>query len=265
MNAVVKDDVLPNTQVLAVQQNVQFAATSISEIIDAKGIESISGDVLRYADIAAQAAEQADRAVISSQETMNAGADLVKLISQTIKKCDEDRKARTGKIDAFKRFVDGLFNASATKLDAAKSKINGKMNIWAAEQDRIKRELAREEARKQEEQALAMAATQQAIGDDKGADKILDDASRIVRKTEESAKVTATGSLGATSSKRTTISGVVNDYKAFVEALIAEGADLTQYIEFRKSAVNARAKVAHEAGATVPGLHIQKDESWVTR
>jgi hypothetical protein len=264
MNAVVKS-VNPVDQV---GEAVLFAATPVIGLIGQDAIANISFRAVRVASLADQAMQQAERAEIKDQDSFNSGADLTKIIGTTLKESEADRKTFTAPLDEFKKYVTGLFQNSNAKLEKAKSTITMKMNRWAAEEQRKKQEAARAAAKEAEDRALAMAAAQASIGDDKGADQILDKASTVITKAAAEAKVTATGNFGAAAAARTTISGDVENPSAFLNWLLQPEhnlQDILAVVDFKKSGLNAIAKKAKAAGTTVPGLTIKVSEDWIVR
>jgi hypothetical protein len=177
----------------------------------------MAAEIVRFVTESNKALEQAERAVVNSQESAGKAADLLKAITSTLGTQDAARKVHTAPLDAFKAKVMKFYGLAQTNLELAKSILKDKASVYArAEQARLEREAAN--ARKAaEEEATRMAEAQAALGDQEGADQILEEAAAH---TTEVAKFAAIGGYGGSLGLRSNTKGSVTDNRAFLKFLV---------------------------------------------
>lgn len=230
----------------------------------------IAEEVLQYNDFGNQALVQVERAEIKDDPSFGLGGDLMKAINSNLKTLEERRKKHTGVIDALKTAVMGLYSPGKTKLERAKEILQGKLNTWArAEEARLRIEAA-ERQRQIEARALSLAEVQQAMGDNAGADQVMEDAAKLSERTADDAKVVGRGVYGSTSSQQKRWVGKVTNPLEFVFAIAnndingGQGDQLTvlDLVEFKQSGLNKLAKLAVERGVkpgAIRGFSFEQD------
>lgn len=227
----------------------------------------IGAEVARLSVDGQNALEQAERAVIKDDATLGKATDLLKAITAAISKQDAARKAHTKPLDEFKSKISTMFGAGLEKLEKAKSILKDKAGTYAvAEQRRRDAEaaIAAEALRKEAEK---LAAAQAALGDDAGADQILEEAAEVK---VAAPKVAGAGKFGGTGGLRKTTSGAVTNNRDFLEQIVmGESPAFDKFIadlRFPQSALNELAE-AVVAGSVppIPGFEAKQSESFVAR
>jgi hypothetical protein len=176
----------------------------------------IAAEIVRFVIESNKALDQAERAVIKDNDTAGRAADLLKAIGSTISSQEAARKQHTAPLDAFKAKIMKFYGLATGNLEQAKEILKEKAGAFArAERDRLQAE-ADQRQRLAEEEAARLAAAQAALGDQEGADQILEEAA--ARPTEV-VKVSATGVYGASLGLRTTKKGSVNNNRLFIKFL----------------------------------------------
>lgn len=228
-----------------------------------RAAERVAEESVRFASLGANAKDQAERAVINTEETFGLAGDLVKSINANLKTIETTRKSITSPLDALKKQITGLFEIGDNALSEAKKILQTKQNVWLQAEDKRKREEARAAAQAAEEQALKLAQAQAALGDSKGADVVIEDAAKAVAKIEQSAKVSVQGSYGTTSSGTRVVTGSVTNATELLEkvlsapdALLWAGLRIEDLVEFKQSGLNKLAKAIADRNLHIPGLSI---------
>lgn len=239
MNAVVQYEE-PSEAALQAKDAVE------KSIIAATGAEvmnplKLAQDAIRFNTFGQQAVVQAEKAVIDSDEKLGLAGDLMKAINGQIKSSDETRKGYTTGIDTLKSYIMRLFDPAAKKFDAAKKTLQGKMDIYAADKRQREAVAAAAQRKAIEDQALALASAQQAMGDSAGADKVMEQAADHAAKVET--KSVTRGAFGASVSDRGRWIGKVTSPSHFLAWLIIYQPDkLLEFLEFKTGELNKLAK-----------------------
>lgn len=219
-----------------------------------------------YACEADKAEAAAARLVVTDQDSYNSATDLAASAKKVSTELETTRKSYTSVLDAAKTKLMGLFNAPKGRLDAVVAGTNVKMGTWArAEQARRQRE-ADEQRRATEAEAKRLADAAAAMGDKEGAKQIVAEAAAIKI---EPAKVTGTGTYGASTVAQKRPVGEVFDKLAFLRWLVSnpqplEAVLVFDSIDIGKAGLNALAKDALEsstARGSIPGFRFSYNES----
>lgn len=237
---------------------------NIGEIAQALGhvpsvnTAAIAAEIVRFAQDGAKALDQAERAVIETQEAAGKAADLLKAIRATLNSQDAARKRYTGPLDDFKAKLMRLYAVGAGNLEAASDLLKQKAKVFLVrEQDALRVE-ANAARLRQEEEALRLAAAQAALGDAAGAEQILAEAS--TRETEV-VKATSTGAYGATLGGRVTKRGSVTDNTLFLQDVVSSThpacVKFIADLRFPQSALNDLARAVLETKASDVPLKIE--------
>lgn len=189
----------------------------------------LASEIVRFVVESNKALDQAERAVVNSQESAGKAADLLRAITTAISSQDAARKIHTTPLDNLKAKIMKFYGLAQTNLELAKSILKDKANVYArAEQERLEREAAA--ARKAaEEEAARLAAAQAALGDEAGAEQILEEAAA---RPAEVVRMAATGAYGASMGLRKTIKGSVTDNRAFLKFLVGFAESEPAYAKF---------------------------------
>lgn len=217
------------------------------------------------------ALEQAEVAEITTEDSFGLAGDLVKAINAKLNDADKARKAITSPMDDAKSAVMKLFKVGIDKLESAKKKLQDKQTTWGrAERSRLDA-IAKAEQESATQRALDLAAAQQSMGDNEGADQVLAEAAETIQDMGE-VKVTARGMYGSSSGMRGRWVGEVTSPRAFLSWLLTQGYDPLTILDFKKSGLNAIAKEFGEKTATIQntlatshGFKVSYDESTVSR
>ena len=161
------------------------------------------------------ALQQAEAAVIEDEENFGLAGDLVKAITGKINDADARRKAVTKPMDDAKDAVMKLFKVGVDKLTAAKKLLGEKQTAWGRKERERKDALARAEQEAATQRALDLAAAQQSMGDNAGADQVLAEAAETIQDMGDT-KVSARGMYGSTSGMRGRWVGSVESPRAFL-------------------------------------------------
>ena len=261
MNAVVQQD----SKLPIIAMAVRSAVSAILEIDDGRSNE-IAAQVLSYSDKADHALSQAQRATIDSEESFGKGGDLIKAINGQVKSLNADRMTLTKPMDEAKSALTNLFKVGLERFEQAKTLLNDKCTTFAKAERARKEAQAREDQRLAEEKALQAADAQVAMGDQAGADQVLDEAAKVIDKLGDT-KVVGRGSYGATIGLRGRWVGRVEDPRAFLAYLsaVTSAHDVAEYVEFRQARLNKLAQAVGTGDLPVPGFKADWDESTSSR
>lgn len=210
------------------------------------------------------ALEQAEAAVIDTEENFGLAGDLVKAINAKLGDADKARKAITRPMDAAKQSIAQLFSVGIDKLEKAKATLQVKQTVWGkAERARLDA-IARQEQEAATQRALDLAAAQQSMGDNAGADQVMTEAAETIEKMGD-VKIAARGMYGSSSGMRGRWVANVDTPRAFLNWLIQQPYDLSTIVEFKQAGLNSIAKEFGERRETVPGMKADYVESTVSR
>jgi hypothetical protein len=248
------------------QEALNGVEWKIEESVGARAIVpfDLVKDAFKFNEFGKQALVQVEKAVLDTPDKFGLGGDLMRAITQNLRACEEARKSRTDKVNSLVDYITSLFKPGKTKLESAKAGLQKKLNEYERK-EREKREAEAAEKKKvAEEAALALASTQQAMGDTDGAHQVLDQATKTIDKIDQGTKVVGHGAYGSTSSVRGRWVGSVKDPAAFVIELAKVAPDkILDYLEFKQSALNKLAKKQGEDKDAKPiaGFEYSRDEN----
>ncbi len=207
--------------------------------------------------------EQADRAVIESQEDFDRSVDHIKICQAQHTSAEEARKNLTAPLNQHVKWINAQFKPITDQLAKAKQLMKDKAAVWkVAEDQRIKEE--EERARKEaEDQALKDAQEAADAGDDEKAEAIMTSAADTpeAKQTAPTGRGTFTGASGGI---RKTWSGEVVDVK-LVCAAIADGVLPEEMIkQFSQLELNKYAKGVN-VESTTNGIKITERKDMAVR
>lgn len=267
MNAVVNPS---SGELVEYTPEEQTAAVAIESQIEASTGKKVliplvvAQEAFKYNNFGKQAIAQVDKAVLDSPEKFGLAGDLMKAINQNIKAAGEARKSRTDKVNTLVSYITTLFRPGIEKLEKAKADLQKKLNAYHDAEEKKRIEQADKDKKAAEETALALAATQQAMGDNKGADQVMDQAAKAVEKIASNTQVRGHGAYGSTSSAQKRWVGKVDEPALFLAALISiDPSKILDYVDFRQSALNALAKRLGESEAkkSINGFTYEQDKN----
>ena len=223
----------------------------------------IATEVVKYRTEADKALAVAGRAVITTADDAGNAADVLRAITASLRRLEEDRKAKTQPLDKQKSEITALYDIAKEVYGKAKKVLDEKVTTWRRAEE--KRLTAEAEERRKERQAEAerLAAAQAALGDDDGADQILEEAAALPIEPE---RVSAIGTYGGSLSTRARNVGKITDRAAFLRVLAGSTdptlIEIREKIEFPQALLNKLAKAVAEGDAISPvGFLADKDES----
>lgn len=195
------------------------------------------------------------RAVIDSNEAMEKGADLAKMLKSLAKKIEEIRVTKVKPLNDEVKIINEEHKSIIDPLTMAAKAVEGKMLTFQREQERIAREEA-EARRLQQEQERLAAIEAAAIIDENG-----DSPEIIVPEVQE---VTAIAVPQLTRSLRGSVAGIRKTWTYEVTDIVALAnarPDLVQEISAR---INAEIK-GEDGNRNIPGLKIYQQETMSVR
>ena len=235
--------------------------------INLEGIKSVSVDLTPHGEKAANMLAQAQRAEITDEETYAKGGDLIHIAATNVKKIEKMRKALADPLFAMKKFVDGQFKTVKDEFGKVRSEIEPKMLKWKRAEDEKLRVLARAEAKRIEDEALANAALEV---EEEHQDEVMEAAAEATEKMVEKAQVQQTyGDYGSSTGTAKKYSTVVNHHLDFVRALVkhiddgnARNIDLQDIVDLRKAGLNKLAKdMRAQKVKSMPGAEFLEEET----
>jgi len=199
---------------------------------------------------AADLEEQATRAVINSEESLNAAADFMRLCTAALKRANEKRISQVKPLNDHVTWINSQWKTMVVgRIEAAKEMVEGRATKYAKEQQAI-RQAEQDDIRRQfEAQALADAAAAEEAGRNQEAEQIVEAAAATP--IQAPAKVMASGSFtGATASLRARWEGSVDDDNINLVCLAIANGDLpASIIQFKKAELNKVATTVGKAGS----------------
>lgn len=226
-------------------------------------VAAVQAEIATISENAENLLQQADRAVIDSEETLAAGGDLVKIARANSTKAEDLRKKIVNPANNFVRTVNAAFKQPKLLLDQAKSKLEKKMTAHMRAAEEEARRQAEEEKSIAEERALAAAEASAKAGDDVGAEVILDTVAEAVEDIKPE-RQRVHGNFGSTTSTRRVIFGKVLDTSKFLAWVAAETergrlpVPLSALIEIKPGALNNIARQLDERKTpdAIPGFSV---------
>ncbi len=221
---------------------------------------AVAAEIVKYNDESLRAEGNALRAEITNEETFGNGAEVIKSITVQLKQLDETRLTHTRPYDTAKEAVITMFGVAKKRLEDAKKTLSTKMTVWQqAEIARRQKEAADERARLAQE-AQERADAQAALGDEEGAEQILEEAASTP---VAPVKVSTVGIYGARAGTRKTKVGTVRNLDSFLNALSKRREpaikDFAASIEFSKAALNRlAAQVLNGDIPAIPGFDAEE-------
>lgn len=198
--------------------------------------------------------EQANRAVVNTNDLYARGGDLVSAIRGQEQKSEELRKSVTGPIGKLVNLINAGFKPGKEIRGAARTIIETKMLVWTRGEEARLRKEAEEAARKLEEEALERAAI---AGDEQSADEVLDaaaDAAEVRR--EDTSLGIQRGEYGSSTSTKKVPVAEITDITLFLRSVDRWRSTVHpgSIIDFKKSGLNALAKAMIDNGLEIPGV-----------
>lgn len=232
----------------------------------AERLETVTVDLVKYGEAAANLLDQAKRAEITDEESYAKGGDLISIARGQNKKVEDLRKELGAPFHAMWKFINGTFGITTGQFDAVKKEIEPKMLKWKRAEDKRLADIAREEAKKLEDEALARAALEKT---EEGQDEVMEAAAEAAEvMVEKSGVALARGNYGSSTGTKKTYNTNVISYLDFLRALVKHiddgnkrNIDLGSIVELRKSGLNALAKDMYAAGVKkMPGAEFVESE-----
>lgn len=250
----------PGAAAPALTPDMSAIAGAIQKLPPLMQPQVVAAEVTQFAVAGVTALDQAKRAVIKTEADAGAAADMLRAIGKAATAQEAARKAKTAPADNYKQKLMDLYAVGKDTLAEAKKIFSDKLLAYQNEQAAIQRaEIAAREKLAQEE-AARLAAAQAALGDDEGAEQILEEAAALPA---EQVKVTVSGTF-STAGQRVRRVGTVTDTLAFLEALVAnpleEGyGDIINSIEIGPARLNALAAlVLDKTIQSIPGFNAEE-------
>lgn len=227
----------------------------------------LQGDLEPF-DVALENVEgQAERAEISSQDSYQAGSDLMSAIAGQVKLLEELRVAAKKPADDYGKLVQKLIVPLQERFQAARGTLNTKMLRWRNAEEARQRAAQEVIRKQQEEEARRLADAAREQGNEKAAEKIEEMAAAAP--TAPAPRIGHANVYGRTQAKRVYWNGAAQDPMAILRAVV-EGKLPIHIVEFSKSGMNEQAKKhieslpeAERVEQVFLGIKITKDEKLV--
>lgn len=226
--------------------------------------ERISGQVVvkvtEYLDAANQLLEQAQRAVVDSDQTLGRAGDLDKVIRGQLTSAEGDRKKITAPVRDWVSQINALFKRPETTFSEARSVIGQKATRYQKERERAAREEAERQRKIAEEEALRAAEIAQSVGDDQTASDIMDIGAEAAQRIEKNARPELVrGDYGSSVGSRRQVTGEVSDIAQFLTAVASGAVNWQEVLMFKQAGLNALARDVVDNGRVVPGFVANAD------
>lgn len=208
--------------------------------------------------------EQAERAVIDSQDTFDMSVDFIKICGQQVNSAEEMRTAIVKPLNDHVKWINDQFKPIKTRIEEARGIMQRKALTWKQAEDKRVRDEAEAERKRQEDLALEQAAEAEAAGDEKLAEAIVDVAVATPKPPvtrAPSGRGSLTGASGGISARW---KGTVVDVKAVCTAIANGDLPNTVIKEFSKQQLNIIAK-AHGKTEVKFGISIEEEQSLSVR
>lgn len=238
---------------------------NIGEIAQALGhvpavnTSGIAAEIVRFAQDGAKALDQAERAVIDTQEAAGKAADLLKAIRSALNTQDAARKKYTAPMDEFKAKMLRLYAIGAGNLEEASNLLKKKAKVFIEKEQAARQAEANAARLQQEEEALRLATVHVSMGDAAGAEQILAEAAALVTGV---VKATATGAYGATLGGRVSRRGTVLDNAAFLLDVVSSTdpicAAFISGLRFPQSSLNELARAILDGAKPLAGFKAEE-------
>lgn len=159
--------------------------------------------------------EAARNAVIENEGHLSTGIDLLKSIKERVNAIETERKTWVNPLNEQVKRINAKFKTLSEPLEDARIGLNRKVLDCQRKIEDEKRKVAEEDRQRREAELLKAAEEKEALGNTEGAEKLLDYATKVVAKVEETGRG---GFTGAKSTVRKTWTYEVTDIKALANA-----------------------------------------------
>jgi len=179
--------------------------------------------------------EQVGRVIITDDDILATAGDLAKVINTQIKKSDEARLALTKPLKDHCKWIEAQFKETVIPMNEAKASLKIKMDKYVSVRHAEQEKAAAEARQLAEKEALESAEAAEKSGDTDTAEAIVEAAADLPTSVPKTA--IARGDLGASTSTKTTWHGQIDDFNAFLQAII-DGHIPPDYIEVNQAKLN---------------------------
>lgn len=199
---------------------------------------------------ATQLIEGVNRAVIDSDETLNKGIDITKMLKDHLKHVDSERRLIVDPLNHVVKHVNGRFRDITDPLKKAEGIIKGKILTFQREQEAQRRREAEERQKALEAEELEKAAKLETEGDKVNAEVAMDRMERTTVKPVEAPKASGT-MTGASSS-------ITKKWKPRIVDVSALAKAYPDTVTVKESAIMALFRAGIKE---IPGVEFYQDES----
>jgi hypothetical protein len=187
-------------------------------------------------------------AVVDSDESLSVATDLRKTMKERIKFVEVERKKIVDPLNASVKAANAHFKQASQPLEDAEAAMRKKCDTFQIEAEKEKFRIAEDERQRREAELLSAAESNAAVGNDAGAERLLEMAASVKAKPEE------TGRGGFTGAKASLVTYVEFDLLD-IQALAASRPDLVQV---NTVAVNSAIRAGGERN--IAGLNIREEQ-----
>jgi hypothetical protein len=266
------------------QEAAAFPAVRLSDadaqlVIDRTTADA-QAELLPYVAAVANLAAQADRALVTDEDTAERATTLRAMIKAAIAKAEDTRKARTAPLRESEKAINASWKTSVTEpLQKADTKLGAELTRFLTAKAQREEEERRALAAKREQDALERAAAAEAAGEVERADQIVDTAANLVPAARGAKPTKTRGFAGGTSYLVTRWTFEVTAFERVERRfLVVDGALVRAYIEEARATATAQAgdlkgqakegrilEIMAEILAKVPGIKFERSSQAATR
>lgn len=258
---------------------VRLSETDAQLVID-RNTADAQAELLPYVAAVANLAAQADRALVTDEDTAERATTLRAMVKAAITKAEDTRKARTAPLRESEKAINAAWKASVTEpLQEADKKLGGELTRYLTAKAQREEEERRALAAKREADALERAAAAEAAGEVERADQIVETAANLVPSARGSKPTKTRGFAGGTSFLVTRWTFEVTAFERVDrEFLVVDGALVRAYIDQVRTEATAQAgdlkgaakegrivQIMEERLAKVPGIRFERTQQASTR
>jgi len=202
---------------------------------------------------------QAQRAEVRDQGTLGRAGELARSARALAKEADDLRTKVVKPLNGLVKQVNELVKPITDTAAQAKSLIEGKQTAFIREEQKRAAAAAAAERKRIEDEALRLAESQAQLGDQAGADIIMESGAQAAESLKVE-RVKAIGDYGATVGSRRVVTGEVTAIRAFLKYIASDFENPSGILEFKQAALNELARLLDRSGETVPGFNVKIEE-----
>lgn len=258
---------------MAEQEFIPAKAESALAVMDMMAIPGTQFSIAPALEIAAQLAPfetnianleaQAERAVVTSQESMQRAVEFCSIADGQRSQLETFRKATTGPVYDYWKYMNAMFQPLIARAEAASKKVSKLAVAFKQQEEERERQRQAEIQRRQEEEALKLAQQRESAGDTAGAQAIVE-AATMAPPPRPAPRMTMTSTSGRAFVTRKAWVGKVEKPMDVLKAIVEGKLPISLIGEWSQSELNKFAKATSVAGVFC-GVKVAQEETGGTR